>query len=206
MAGDREPPRAGSATARPRSRSRSAAVATIAGAASPGGPAPGARRSGIAQVEPGQAHVEPECRAEQARTGGEPVVGDRATRPAIRSRGSGRPGPLAAVSLAAASRRAGVDACGRLDGADQHGGRPAVGFGDDVQARVHAVDKVHVGVARAAVHRRVARRPAEAGVRGPVGLADVRLDLDDPSGDSTVTGSSRTSRAPIRSRAASRVG
>ena len=68
----------------------------------------------------------------------------------------------------------------RLDGADQHGGGAALGLGDDVQALVHPVDKVHVGDPRRPEHDRVARRPAEAGVRGAVVLADVRLDLDDP--------------------------
>ena len=70
----------------------------------------------------------------------------------------------------------------RLDRANQHGGGQSLGLGDNVEAVVHPVDKVHVGDPGTPVHDRVARRPAEPGVRRQVVLADVRLDLDDPPG------------------------
>ena len=45
---------------------------------------------------------------------------------------------------------------------------------------MHAVDTVHVGVARRAVHHLVASGHAEAGVRGGVVRPAVRLHLHDP--------------------------
>lgn len=45
---------------------------------------------------------------------------------------------------------------------------------------MHAVDKVHVGVARGPEHDPIAGRLAEPGMRGEVIQADVGLDLDDP--------------------------
>ena len=68
-----------------------------------------------------------------------------------------------------------------LDRADEDRRRPSLGLGHDVQAVVHPVDKVHVGPARGPVHDGVARGPPEARVRRAIVLADVRLDLDDPS-------------------------
>jgi hypothetical protein len=75
-----------------------------------------------------------------------------------------------------------LDAIEWLDGTHEHGGRLSGRLGDDVQAVVHPVDKVHVGMSRRPEHRRVAGRAAEARVRRAVVGADVRLDLDDRAG------------------------
>ena len=61
-----------------------------------------------------------------------------------------------------------IRALERLDGADQDGGRASGRLGDDVEAVVHAVDKVHVGDARRPEHDPVPGRGPHAGVRGPV--------------------------------------
>ncbi len=68
-----------------------------------------------------------------------------------------------------------------LDRADEQRRRPAGSFGDDVQAVIHPVDKVHVGETGRPEHGSIACRPPEAGVGRPVVLADVRLELDDPA-------------------------
>ena len=57
----------------------------------------------------------------------------------------------------------------------------AVRFGHHVEAVVHPVDKVHVGMARRTEHDPVARGLAEAGVRGAIVAPEVGLDLDDPT-------------------------
>ena len=75
-----------------------------------------------------------------------------------------------------------VQALERLDRAHQDRGRAAHRFGNDVEAVVHPVDKVHVGMARRPEHRPVAGGRPEARVRCPVVNADVGLDLDDPPG------------------------
>ena len=62
----------------------------------------------------------------------------------------------------------------------EHGGGRAGRFGHDVQAVVHPVDKVHVGMPGRPEHDPVAGGLAEAGVRRPIVAADVGLDLDDP--------------------------
>src|SRR4029453_7583280 len=65
-----------------------------------------------------------------------------------------------------------------VEPADQHGAGLTVALGDDVDAVVHAVGEVDVGVAGVAEHDGVARRaPALAAVRG--GVVRVGLDLDD---------------------------
>ena len=88
-----------------------------------------------------------------------------------------------AATVASPARSGGphrVETAKRLDGPDEQRGGPSGRLGDDVQAVVHPVDKVHVGRAREPVHHGVPGGPAEPGVGGPVVLADVRLDLDDP--------------------------
>ena len=95
-----------------------------------------------------------------------------------------------------------------LDGADEQRGRSRRGLGDDVQAVVHAVDKVHVGDARRPEHDPVARGRAHAGVRCTIVPADVSLDLHDPAGSRASPpgwSGSRTRSAPRRARAASSV-
>ena len=183
MPGDREPP----AAADPR-------LAGIAdpdpgrgqNALGPTEPAGLEAQSGgwIAQVETGQRWVEPERRSDEAGTGGQ-------SRRRRRRDPGGDPGPPDRVGLRLLSARiaslperpGGVHAIGQLDGPNEHGGRAADWLGDDVQTGMHAVDKVQVGAAGLAVHHGVAGGPPETGVRGAVVLADVRLDLDDPTGD-----------------------
>ena len=75
-----------------------------------------------------------------------------------------------------------VQALQRLDRAHEDRGRAARRLGDDVEAVVHPVDKVHVGMAGRPEHRPVAGGRPEARVRCPVVDADVCLDLDDPPG------------------------
>ena len=67
----------------------------------------------------------------------------------------------------------------RLHGADQQGGGRARRLRHHVEAVVHPVDKVHVGVPRGSEHDPVPRGLAEAGVRRSVVRPEVRLDLDD---------------------------
>ena len=149
------------------------------GAASPG--LEPDRRGGIEQVEPGQAPVEIERRRDEAGTARDAHVGQGGK--------AGRLGFPRAFRRCAATGRPDLEARRpprahareRLDGADEQCGRPTGRFGDDVQAVVHPVDKVHVGDAGRPVHHRVAGGPPEAGVRRPVLLADVRLELDDPA-------------------------
>src|ERR1035437_7041296 len=81
----------------------------------------------------------------------------------------------------AAGRPEELDALQRLDSTDQHGVGDARWLGDDIEAVVHAIHKIDVGAASLAVHRPAPGRFAEAGVRGPIGRAPVRLDLHDPA-------------------------
>ena len=69
----------------------------------------------------------------------------------------------------------------RLDGADEHGGGHAGRFGHHVEAVVHPVDKVHVGMAGRPEHDPVAGGLAEPGVRRAIVRPEVGLDLDDPA-------------------------
>ncbi len=68
-----------------------------------------------------------------------------------------------------------------LDGADEQRRWTGLRLRHDVQAVVHAVDKVHVGDPGRAEHDGVACGGAHAGVRCAVLDADVGLDLHDPA-------------------------
>ena len=69
----------------------------------------------------------------------------------------------------------------RLPGPDQHGAADVLLPGHRVQAPVHAVDEVDVGVPAGQVEALVARRaPASPGVAGAVGRAQIGLGLDQP--------------------------
>ena len=138
----------------------------------------------IEQIGPGQLAVEAEGGADQAWSRGQPVDGGAL---------EARPDPLEifrarrAMAVPFGLEAGGpeqVDALQRLDGTDQHGVGDARRLGDDVEAVVHAVHKINVGPAGLAVHRPAAGRLAEAGVRGAIGRAQVRLDLDDPANPS----------------------
>ena len=67
-------------------------------------------------------------------------------------------------------------------GADEHRGRRILRLGDDVEAVVHAVDQIDVGVAGRTVQGRGALGAAEARVAGLVLFVHVGLDLDDAAG------------------------
>jgi hypothetical protein len=70
----------------------------------------------------------------------------------------------------------------RLQRAQQHAPRRAVRLGHQVEAFVHAVDEIHVGVpGRPEDHAR-ARREAAGGVRGQIAAAGVGFRLDDDAG------------------------
>src|SRR5579872_3294098 len=73
----------------------------------------------------------------------------------------------------------------RLQGADQDASRAALRFGDHVQALVHTVDEVHVGVARLAEQHASAGSDAAKGVGRPILKAQVGFRFDDSArGDS----------------------
>ena len=85
----------------------------------------------------------------------------------------------------AAALPASLDAGGRLEGADEDGGRGPLGLGDEVEHRVDPVAEVDVGVAGRPEQRRVAPgRPAE-GVAGGI-AALIGLGLDDRPADAVV--------------------
>lgn len=77
-----------------------------------------------------------------------------------------------------------LDAVQRLERTDQDRTRLIHGTGDGVDAPVHAVDEIDVGVAWRTVERRGSRRPSRGCVTGEIVLAEVGLGLHDtPGGD-----------------------
>ena len=147
----------------------------------------GGDEAGAGRESGGRQRVEPP---------GRPLAGRRASAPGGGARRSG-PSRIAPTPSSGSTARISTAA------------GPALGLGDHVQAVVHPVDKVHVGDARRPVHDRVPRGPPEAGMRGAVVLADVRLDLDDPAdaragprGRRRGPGARRPARAPRRAWAA----
>ena len=89
--------------------------------------------------------------------------------------GSGTQQPLFAQAAPPPHRR---EAFGRLQRADEHRGRAAFAFADEVDAPVDAVGAVDVGEARRAEHHGVARRHPAIAVRGRLGVV-IGLELDD---------------------------
>ena len=92
-----------------------------------------------------------------------------------------------------------VKAIQRFNRPHEDRGRAAGRLGDDVEAVVHPVDKVHVGVAGRPEHRPVAGGRPKACVRCPVVDADICLDLDDPPGTASrlvVADQSRAEQGP----------
>ena len=153
----------------------------------------------VEQVAAGQRPVEVERRADEARD-----------RRRDARRGSARRATAARRPIVAGRACVGATAARRI-GAARIASAPSIGstartssaagvaggLGDDVQTVVHAVDKVHVGPARRPVHDLVPGGPPEPGVRRPVVLADVRLELDDPAATGRLpSGSSRIRRQP----------
>ena len=156
-------------------------VATTIGRGSSSGASSSRRTpSGARRSRPVNDRSMPNAAATRPGPAARRAVGSRARRAASRARPprSPRHRGRAPRESGRPHRRHALD---RLDGADEERRRPADGLGDDVQAVVHPVDKVHVGNAGVPIHDRVAGGSPEAGVRRPVLLADVRLDLDDPA-------------------------
>ena len=81
-----------------------------------------------------------------------------------------------AAGAAAPHQRLAVE---RLERADQHRGRRALGLGDGVHEVVDTVIQVDVGDTRTPVERRIARGRSGRRVAGRIRFADVGLDLDD---------------------------
>ena len=92
------------------------------------------------------------------------------------------PGPLARSSIPRAPglrrRMRGIPSSGS-SGADQDASRAALRLGDHVQALVHAVDEVHVGVAGLAEHHASAGSDAAPGMRCAILKAQVGFRFDD---------------------------
>ncbi len=138
--------------------------------------------SRIAQVGARPAGVEPEGRRHQARATGQPAVRDARDPLPIGSLANYRGHPSAGDSARDAIGAHPIDAFDRLDRADQEGGRGPFRLGHHVEAGMHPVDKVHVGVTRRPEHHPVALRLPEAGMGREIVAADIGLDLHDPAG------------------------
>src|SRR5579864_2404585 len=78
------------------------------------------------------------------------------------------------------------DSLQRFHGAEQNASGAAFRLGHHVQALVHAVDEVHIGVAGLAEQHARARSDAAPGVRRPVLETQVGFRLDDPAGSRPV--------------------
>ena len=135
------------------------------------------RAHGIARAQP------------QRRPAGREVAPAVGTRQPEATRQVGRPAASCRSSRAVGRRaRASVNALDHLAGAQQDGGGMSRRLADDVDAPVHPVGEVHVRVAGATEHHRVARGAAAEGVRRRVGGAQVRLDLGQPDAHRAVVG------------------
>ena len=77
----------------------------------------------------------------------------------------------------------GLDAVDGSDGADEDSAGFAGEMGGGVEAVVHAVDEVDVGVSGRAEEGEVVGGEASVGVGGGVGEAEVGLDLGDAAGE-----------------------
>jgi len=77
-----------------------------------------------------------------------------------------------------------IDAVDGFDRPDQYRVRMIAWTADDIELVVHSIDKKHVSVAREPVHDLIAGRPASAEtVSRPILGPEIRLDLDDHSGN-----------------------
>jgi len=76
-----------------------------------------------------------------------------------------------------------IDADVRLERANENGVRHSGSSGDEIEAMVHSVREVDVGVTRLAEHHRVARGLATERMTGRIFRSTVSLDLDDSSSD-----------------------
>ncbi len=123
------------------------------------------RRRRVAQVLPRPVGREPERRRDQPRTRREPL-GSQGRDPPGRRRRRGRPSGRwrRVVARRMRSTRIGSIPSSGSNGAHEQRRRFAGGFGHHVEAVVHPVDKVHVGMAGRTEHDPVARRLPEARV------------------------------------------
>jgi len=92
------------------------------------------------------------------------------------SRGIGRPPPVDRAGAAAAHDG---DAVERVERTHEDGCGKARAFGHDVHQAVNAVIQVDVRVSGLAIKRLVPSGPTRRRMTGRIGLANVRLDLDD---------------------------
>ena len=151
--GCHEPPRDGDPRLPGVARCRCAASPrSPAPAPPPGAPRGGAAMRGSHRSRPVQPRSMPSAARDEARAGAESRV----------RRADGR------VEQGLAGLAHGVGPVDGLDRADQHGRGAAVGLGDDVQAVMHAVDKIDVGDPGRPEHHPVPVGRAHAGVRGLV--------------------------------------
>jgi len=67
----------------------------------------------------------------------------------------------------------------RFDGADEHAARNTFRLSHDIQAVVHTVDQVHVGVSRTPENDPRAPRQTASAMRGRVVLSQIRFYFDD---------------------------
>ena len=139
------------------------------------------RRQGIAQVHAVVCPPDREGGAYEAGAGGEL----RRRRSGHSPVGSGRTVGIRAAAgrgypvLAGSAHQ--IHSLERLDGPHEHGRRPTLRFRDKVQAVVHTVDKVHVGIAGRTEHDGISFRPAESSMGGQIVGTDVGLDFNDPA-------------------------
>ena len=94
-----------------------------------------------------------------------------------------RPRAKQAIADGPASRAHLVEAARRLERPQQNGGGKALRLADEIQAPVHAVRPVDVGVATRQEHRAVPRRAAVAVRMRRLVVRVVGLDLDDHPAD-----------------------
>jgi hypothetical protein len=139
------------------------------------------RRGRVAQIDAGPGGIQTESRADQPWTTGQSVGGhsSHALYLQVEPVPHWHAAPSAEANGPVMPHQ--IDSLEWLDGADQQRGRRSLGFRDHVQTVVHPVDKVHVGMAGRPEHDPVALGLAKARMRGQIVLADVRLELDDPT-------------------------
>src|SRR5271157_2115072 len=80
----------------------------------------------------------------------------------------------------ARTARGGVDVADRFEGAEENGGGVVARAGHDVQAVVHAIDQVDIGMTGRAEHDLGAPGAAAGRVGSEVVRAQIRFGLDDP--------------------------
>jgi hypothetical protein len=73
----------------------------------------------------------------------------------------------------------GSQTANRLNRAKQNAASPALRLAGDVQAKVHAIDEIDIGMTRWAEQHRVSCSLAGKGVRSRIGLAKVSFQFDD---------------------------